>query len=79
MLLFNIQGNPADIFDVTNQTGGGYAAGQIIWCEVQCSLHCPSAGLARLLVGCALDGMPHMLEVEDQCITRSAKPKLSSC
>ena len=31
-LLFNIQGNPADIFDLTNQTGGGYAAGQIIWC-----------------------------------------------
>ena len=31
-LLFNIQGNPADIFDPTNQTGGGYAAGQILWC-----------------------------------------------
>ena len=31
-LLFNIQGDPAAVFDVTNQTGGGYAAGQIIWC-----------------------------------------------
>lgn len=30
-LLFNIQGDPAAIFDTTNQTGGGYAAGQIIW------------------------------------------------
>jgi len=69
VLLFNIQGNPADIFDVTNQTGGGYAAGQIIWCEIfLSSMHCPPARLAWFPMGCTLDGMPRTRRLEEHCI-----------